>query len=257
MAIDVTDATFRQEVLIASEQVPIVVDLWAPWCGPCRTLGPILERVVDETDGAVRLAKVNVDVNTRVMASFGVQSIPAVFAISKGQIVDQFIGALPEVEVRAFVKALVPVKTEADLLVEKGDEESLRAALELAGDNVGAVLALADILIDRGETEEALSLLARLPETAEVRRAAARARLAAKAGGRAEQGAENDGSGSIALGATSATESGSLEDRLDALLDRAREEPDTRQELLDMIETMDESDPRRTRYRKALSSRLF
>src|SRR5580693_4248027 len=100
---DVTDATFRDDVIAASDDAPVVVDLWAPWCGPCRTLGPVIERVVEGTDGAVRLAKINIDENPRSASIFNVQSIPAVFAIYKGRIVDQFIGALPEREVRAFV----------------------------------------------------------------------------------------------------------------------------------------------------------
>src|SRR5271157_841854 len=100
---DVTDDTFQTQVIERSATVPVVVDLWAPWCGPCRTLGPILERVVDATGGAVVLAKVNVDENPAIAGSFRVQSIPAVFAIREGKVVDQFIGALPEDAVEAFV----------------------------------------------------------------------------------------------------------------------------------------------------------
>ncbi len=94
----------------------MVVDLWAPWCGPCTTLGPILERAVAATEGAVELAKVNVDENPAISAGFRVQSIPAVFAVRDGAVVDQFIGAQPEAEVRAFVDRLAPVPSEADLL---------------------------------------------------------------------------------------------------------------------------------------------
>src|SRR5579871_329035 len=99
---DVTDQTFQEAVLTRSNTVPVVVDLWAPWCGPCKTLGPILEKVVEGTGGKVELAKVNVDDNPRVSQTFQVQSIPAVFAIANGQIVDRFIGALPEAQVQAF-----------------------------------------------------------------------------------------------------------------------------------------------------------
>ena len=98
----------------------MVVDLWAPWCGPCTTLGPMLERVVAATGGAVELAKVNVDENPSISASFRVQSIPAVFAISDGAVVDQFIGAQPEEAVQAFVDRLAPVRSEADVLADEG-----------------------------------------------------------------------------------------------------------------------------------------
>src|SRR5438270_4332252 len=114
--IDVTDETFEKEVLDRSDQVPVVVDLWAEWCGPCRTLGPILERVVGDTDGAVELTKVDVDENPRVAATFRVQSIPAVFALRDRQVVDSFIGAQPEAAVREFVSRLAPAASEADLL---------------------------------------------------------------------------------------------------------------------------------------------
>ena len=98
--VDVTDATFERDVLQRSAQVPVVVDLWASWCGPCVTLGPILEKVVAETGGAVELVKVDVDANPNVSAQFRVQSIPAVFAVKDGQVVDQFIGAVPRSEER-------------------------------------------------------------------------------------------------------------------------------------------------------------
>src|SRR6059058_1988739 len=174
---DVTDATFVQEVLDRSNEVPVVVDLWAEWCGPCRTLGPIIERVVAETGGKVALAKVDVDNNPQVSASFAVQSIPAVYAISGGKVVDSFIGALPEPAVREFVARLLPTESEADVLVTKGDEGSLRQALELQHDHPAAVIALAELLAGRGDGEEALELLTRIPESAESRRVAALARL--------------------------------------------------------------------------------
>ncbi|HTZ10614.1 MAG TPA: thioredoxin, partial [Acidimicrobiales bacterium] len=167
--IDVTDATFEQDVLARSDTVPVVVDLWAPWCGPCRTLGPILERVVEATEGAVELVKVNVDDNPRVAATFQVQSIPAVFALRERQVVDAFIGALPEDQVAAFVQRLAPAPSEVDLLVEAGDEDSLRRALELEPDHPGAVVGAARLHLERGEPEEALRLLARIPETDEAR----------------------------------------------------------------------------------------
>src|SRR5205823_9305381 len=138
--LEITDATFEADVIERSKAVPVVVDLWAPWCGPCRTLGPIIERVVDATEGRVELVKVNVDENPRISATFQVQSIPAVYALKDRKVVDGFIGALPEPAVAEFVGGLAPSETEADLLVAKGDEASLRQALELDPDHEGAVV---------------------------------------------------------------------------------------------------------------------
>src|SRR5215207_1982215 len=152
MAIDVTDATFQTEVVDRSREVAVVVDLWAPWCGPCRTLGPAIEKVVDATDGQVVLAKVNVDENPQISAAFQVQSIPAVYALRDGRVVDGFIGAYPEEAVRQFVDSLLPSAEESEIarLVAAGDEASLRQALELEPGNEEAVLALASLLVEQG-----------------------------------------------------------------------------------------------------------
>jgi putative thioredoxin len=239
MATDVTDLTFETEVLARSDDTPIVIDLWAPWCGPCRTLGPILDAVVDETDGEVALVKVNVDENPQISAAFQVQSIPAVFAVHKRQVVDAFVGALPEDAVREFVGRLRRPPSEADELVALGDEPSLRAALELEPDHAGAIVALAELLVGSGATEEALALLARIPESAETRRIAALARLAA-----------DDG-------ATTALRDGTVDARLGELLDRVKADEAARQEYLDLLEAMDPTDPSREQHRRALASRLF
>ena len=233
---DVTDTSFEQDVLARSEQVPVVVDLWAPWCGPCRTLGPVLERVVGETEGKVELAKVNVDENPSVAASFGVQSIPAVFAVRDRQIAGQFIGAVPEAQVRAFVEGLLPQPSPADKLVALGTEEAFQAALDLQPDHPEAVVGLAQILVERGESEDALRLLARVAETAETRRVAALARTA--------------GAGGLA-------DSASVEAKLDALLERVGDDEAARQELVDLLEVLGPDDARTGRYRRAMASRLF
>ncbi len=241
---DVTDATFEQEVLDRSEQVPVVVDLWAPWCGPCRTLGPIIERVVEETGGAVELVKVNVDESPQVASAFQVQSIPAVYAVRDRKVVDGFIGALPEAQVRSFVERLVPALSEADELAAAGDEASLRAALDLQPDHAGAIVALAELLVGReGGSEEALSLLQRIPETAETRRVAALARLAA--------------AGQVPASHAATNGNGALASRLDDLLGRVKQDDEAHREFLDLLETMDPDDPERARYRRALASQLF
>lgn len=235
MSIDVSDATFGAEVVERSKTTPVVVDLWAPWCGPCRTLGPILEKVVDATGGQVLLAKVNVDDNPAVSQAFQVQGIPAVYAMKDGKVVDGFVGAQGEMAVEQFVSRLLPTdaETEQAALLAAGDEASLRRLLELAPAHEGATVALAELLVGAGNTEEALSLLARIPESSETRRVAALART----------GAESVDDG--------------LVERLDGLLDRVKSDDAARQEFLDILELMGADDPRTSVYRKQLTARLF
>src|SRR3546814_7422874 len=144
MSIDVTDATFATDVVERSKSVPVVVDLWAEWCGPCKTLGPIIEKVIAETDGKVVLAKVDVDTNPQVANAFQVQGIPAVHAVRDGRVVDSFVGAQPEAKVREFVAGLLPTEeqSEVDALIAAGDEASLRQVLEVEPGHETAVVAL-------------------------------------------------------------------------------------------------------------------
>jgi putative thioredoxin len=236
---DVTDQTFQADVVDRSATVPVIVDLWAPWCGPCKTLGPMLEKAVADTGGAVELAKVNVDDNPAVAQAFQVQSIPAVFALRDGQVVDQFIGAVPEAQITAFVQRLAPAPSEADMLVAAGDEASLRRALELEPDHAAATEGLARILIDRGDTADALALLQRLPETETGRVLAAEARLL-------EAGVDVSDTGRDEIVA-----------KLDELLDRVRDDDAARQEFVDLLEALGADDARTNEYRRALAARLF
>ncbi|MHB1986789.1 MAG: thioredoxin domain-containing protein [Acidimicrobiales bacterium] len=258
-ALDVTDGTFETDVLERSDTAPVIVDLWAPWCGPCRSLGPIIEQVVDATAGAAVLAKVNIDENPRVSATFQVQSIPAVFAIHRRQVVDRFIGALPENKVKVFVDGVIAraQPSEAERLIELGDEASLRKAVELEPGNDRGITCLASLLVERGEhrdDEEALSLLERIPETAETRRIAA---LARTRGGAAVLGSEDVSQAAPGSPAEEPRSDGRLDAHLDELLGRLPGDDQARQEIVDLIETMQDGDPRREKYRRALSAKLF
>ena len=126
---DVTDETFGTDVVERSSTVPVIIDLWAPWCGPCTTLTPILEKVVGEAQGLVELAKVNVDENPQISQAFQVQSIPAVYAMKDGQVVDGFMGAQPESEVVALVQRLLDGSSPAPV-----DAEDAAAADDAAGE---------------------------------------------------------------------------------------------------------------------------
>jgi putative thioredoxin len=173
--IDVTDASFEAEVLERSKQVPVVVDFWAEWCGPCRMLGPIIEQAAEKREGKVVLAKLDTDANQQTAAAYGIQGIPAVKAFKDGQVVAEFTGAQQPPFVERFFDELVP--SEAELLAANGDEESLRRAVELEPGRADAVVPLARILLERGERDEAQKLVENLPGNFQAEGLAARIRL--------------------------------------------------------------------------------
>ncbi|MDE2967426.1 MAG: tetratricopeptide repeat protein [Chloroflexota bacterium] len=170
--IDSTDATFAQDVIERSHEIPVVVDCWAPWCGPCRILGPILEKLAYERDGQVQLVKVNTDENPQVAQALQVEGIPAVFAFVGGQLVNKFVGAIPEEQVRAFYDSLVP--SEADVKAAEGyrmmQENQIpiarlhfESALEEDPNHEPAGVGLAAILLRLGESDRAAELARRWP----------------------------------------------------------------------------------------------
>jgi putative thioredoxin len=180
MVFDVNEREFEQRVVERSRELPVVVDFWAEWCGPCRTLSPALEAAASKREGEVELAKVDVDANQGLAAAFGVQGIPAVKAFRDAKIVDQFTGAIPPARVEQFFNGLVP--SPADRLVASGDEEDLRKALELDPRHADAAHRLGRLLLERGQAEEALELLDRFQGDFLAEGLAARARLASSDG---------------------------------------------------------------------------
>ena len=231
---DVTDGTFAVEVMDRSKEVPVVVDLWAPWCQPCKALGPILEKVVNSTEGKIDLVKINIDENPQVAQSFQVQSIPAVFGIKDGEVVDAFMGAKGEAEVTEFIEGLLPTGQEEilDELLEDASEASLEEVLQAYPDHVEAVTKLAKIYVESNRSEEALDLLKKIPESAETRHIAAQART-------------GDISDSEVL------------KRLDELLLVVKGDDSAREEFVDLLDVLGPDNAEVANYRKKLSREIY
>jgi len=172
--VDVSEQDFEQAVVQRSHEVPVVIDFWAPWCGPCRALGPTLEKLAEEQQGKFILAKINIDENPMLAQAFQIQSIPAVKAVLNGALAGEFLGAQPEPNVRRFIEQLLPSEAEslareAQRLEEagkaQGAESLYRAALAKEANQPLALLGLARILVQRGEESDAQTLLTRVPNT--------------------------------------------------------------------------------------------
>ncbi|MEE9581846.1 MAG: thioredoxin [Acidimicrobiia bacterium] len=272
---DVDQQDFGTEVLQRSHDVPVVVDFWATWCGPCKTLGPALEAVAADYDGRFELVKVDVDQNQELSQQFQIQSIPTVVAFKNGQPVSQFMGAIPDPQIRQFIDNILP--TELDLMVDhardlvlEGDEVGASGVfsqvLEKQADHVEAGTGLASLLIANGDTETALIVLGRLPRTSEVEKLEAAARVTAARGADVPELeaklalAPDDQTLRIEL-AQALAANGEHEAALDHLLavvaNKGDQMDEARQGMVDVFGLLGDEHPLTVSYRKALANALF
>ena len=274
--IEVGDTDFESAVLKRSETTPVVVDFWAPWCGPCRALGPLLERLAAEHQGAFILAKVNVDEAPAVSQAFGIQSIPAVKGFRDGMLVGEFVGAQPEPTVRKLLELVLPTAADrlvagAATLAPDAAEAALREALELEPRHARALLDLARIVAARGDTAGALQLLERVsppsPLVGESERLAAELRMRTDGAGdqtalRARIAADPDDlRARLDLGRTLAA-LGKHEDALAELLDVVRRDrhfadDGARKAMVDLFAVLGSDHPLTDHYRNELAKALF
>jgi len=284
--VDTTTQAFPKDVLEASRQRPVLVDFWAPWCGPCKTLSPIIEKAVRDAKGTVKLVKMNIDDHPAIAGQLGIQSIPAVIAFSNGQPVDGFIGSLPESQVKAFIERVAgpPKGAGADKLIEEaeallaagntsGAADLFAQALKVEPQSVAATAGLARSFLANGELEGARQTLAMLPESAakDPKVAAVRAQLDLAA----QTAALGD---PAALEARLAADPGDLQARFDLALlknqggdrlgaaddlleilrkNRNWDEERARKQLLQFFEAWGPADEATLAGRRKLSSMLF
>jgi putative thioredoxin len=271
--LNVSDATFQAEVIERSAQQPVVVDFWAPWCGPCRTLGPTLERLAGESDGAFRLAKLNVDDNPELAMRYGVQGIPAVKAFRDGKVVAEFVGAQPEPAVRQFIKNISPSKNDqflamagAMLAAHRWPEAESGYTQILAADsnNGAAALGLLKALLAQGKGLEAQRLLDDFPSgreagDAERLRPLAHYLVEAQDGPGCPDDADLE---TTYCQAGARLAAGDLRGAMDGMLavlrrDKRFRQGEPRTVMLGIFEVLGDQDPLTREYRSKLASVLF